>query len=163
MKKKLIAAILTIIAALGTIVGVLLSGYTRPSPEQYLQSIVSQPLPWHKVNGVETASIPARALKFEVGEHYIRVFIEVGKAFSLKNTIGVVNKDIATGEQVVEHYMGWFATSVVGNALAQADQYYTFYGAAPTAQYVQFDRSPNGRIFKLGIDSTIDYILSVSN
>lgn len=162
--KKFLAALVVLVVAAGISLPLTLSGNSRPTPEQYLQSLVSQPLHWQKVNGIDTATIPGRALKFEVGPTFIRVFVEVGKTYSLKNQNQIVNGDVALAAQFVEHYMGWHSVLALGNAIPQALTYYETFGPGPTIpDYVTFDVSPNGRILKIGIDSDIDYVVSVSN
>lgn len=104
--KKVLVGVLVVLAAAGISLGVVASGGGRPTPEQYLQSLVSQQLVWHKVNGAEVATDRARALTFEVRNGQVSVIIDAPDVDGLAHPTYTLNGDLGLAAEVIVHYAG---------------------------------------------------------
>lgn len=103
MPRKFVALIVAVVVAAGISIPLVLTGSSRPSPEQVCQSFVTQTLSWQNVKGVETATDHAQAVEFQVSERYVTLTVLASSPVFLGSK-KVQNQDLGIIGGFYDHY-----------------------------------------------------------
>ena len=160
--KKPIAFLLAIVVALGIGLPLALGGgNSRPTPEAFLQTLVSEHLTWTSHGSAEVAIDNARAVEFVVTPKAVEVILIVSRLVTLKDVTTVANQDLALTADVILHYSNMEAVVNAEGAFESIVGVVQFVGPPPTL-YLQNVGSYVKHTVEVGVDPLENYLFVVS-